>query len=302
MAIRIIGAAIGHGAQDPASQEGPDAARAWGLARRLEELGGEDSPERFLEVSWDTTLYPHFTRRYRKDVPVVAEFSERLRKVAGRVVSEGDFPLVVGGDHSCAIGTWSGVAAALRERGQGELGLVWVDAHLDSHTFETTQSWAIHGMPLACLLGHGQRELAGCAGFAPKVAGSRCAVFGARSWEAGERELLEHEGVRIFGMEEIGDRGALACLEEAARIARGGGGHWGMSLDLDAFDPADAPGVGTPERGGLRAREFREALRALRIGADPMLRALEIAEYAPRADREGKTLELLGDLASALFD
>lgn len=303
MSIRIIGAAIGHGAQDPSSQEGPDAAREAGLAGRLEALGGEATPERFLEVSWDTTLYPHFTRRFRKDVPVVAEFSERLGKVVGRVVSDGDFPVVIGGDHSCAIGTWSGVASALRDRGQGELGLLWVDAHLDSHTFETTQSWAIHGMPLACLLGHGQRDLASCGGFAPKLDASRVAVLGARSWEPGERELLEHAGASVFGMEEIERMGLAAALSEALRIVRGDGdSHWGMSVDIDAFDPQDAPGVGSPERGGIRWAEFREALRGERVGADPMLRALEIVEFAPRSDRDGKTLELLCQAAESLFD
>lgn len=298
MSLRIIGASIGHGAQDPDSQNAPDVVRLAGLATVIEREALRTGNERFDEASWDTTLYPHFAKGFRKDLPIVGDFSERLRKVVARVHADGSFPLVVGGDHSCAIGTWSGVASALRDEGRGPLGLVWVDAHLDSHTFETTPSGAIHGMPLACLLGHGQRLVAQCGGFSPKIDASRTTVLGARSWEDGEPELLEHLGVRVIPASECRRRGFESVLSEA--VSRASSGPWGMTLDMDAFDPSFVPSVCSPETGGIDPSEFVSALRALRISRDPLFRAFEIAEYAPAHDVDGKGLAVLLSVAEAL--
>lgn len=301
MSLRMIGAAIGHGAQDPESQNAPDVVRVSGLAKMIEESAEKNGNDRFEEASWDTTLYPHFTKRFRKDLPVVGDFSERLQKVVSRVHSDGDFPLIIGGDHSCAIGTWSGIARSLNETGQESIGLVWVDAHLDSHTFETSSSWAIHGMPLACLLGKGQKSLANCAGFAPKLEASRTVIIGARSWESGERELLDHLGVKIFEAEEVFEKGLESVLLEAVSIAScNGSGLWGLTIDLDAFDPDFAPGVCSPEKNGLNPKEFTEIMCKEKFGRDINFRALEIVEFAPKYDKDGKTLEVLKMLALAL--
>lgn len=298
MSIRIIGAAIGHGAMNPSAQDAPERLRVMGLAGAL---GDGAKAERFWEASWDTTIYPHFTRRRQKDLPIVEEFSERLQKVVYRVMVDGDFPLVVGGDHSCAIGTWTGVARAWRDAGgEGGVGLVWIDAHLDSHTFDTSPSAALHGMPLAALLGHGQRRIVSCGGMGAKVDPSRCAVIGARSWEEGEEELLNRLGVRIITSKDARERGIGSCLSEAVGIARGTGGFWGVSLDMDAIDPAQAPGVGSSEPDGLDANGLVQALSSMDLGADGDFRAFELTELAPALDdKEGSTAALAMRLAKA---
>jgi arginase len=183
------------------------------------------------------------------------------------------------------VGTWSGVAAAHRDR--GPLGLLWIDAHLDSHTPQTSHTGLIYGMPLAALLGHGERPFTECLVPGAKVLAQHVCVLGARSYEPEERALLDRIGVRVIGMEEIGRRGVAAALDEALAIVGGAASGYGITLDLDVLDPRDAPGVGTPAPGGLRAAELIPALAA--AAGDPRLRALEIAEYNPRRDRNGIT-------------
>ncbi len=205
--------------------------------------------------------------------------------------------MVVGGDHSCAIATWS----AVRQTLPGPLGLVWIDAHMDSHTPETSQSGALHGMPLAVLLGHGASELTGLDPAGPKVLPQRVCLLGVRSFEPAEAALLERLGVRVITMQEVRDHGLASCLDEAIVIAGHGTAGTGMTLDLDALDPADAPGVGTPVSGGLRAREFVAAVTGLAGRMDPI--AIEIAELNPLRDRDGKTTTLVAEiLAAALGD
>jgi arginase len=204
-------------------------------------------------------------------------------------------PVVIGGDHSCAIGTWKGIARALAPR--GPLGLVWIDAHMDAHTPETSPSGMLHGMPLACLLGHGDPRLA----LEPAAAldPGRLCLVGVRSFESGEASLLERLGVRVFRMREIERRGLAPVMAEALAIARNGSGGYGVSLDLDAIDPRDAPGVGTAVRHGIRAAELRELFG--RLAQDPALDALEIAEYNPARDRGGATARLIGDIVLSLL-
>jgi arginase len=203
--------------------------------------------------------------------------------------------LVIGGDHSCAIGTWSGVAAAWRD--VGPLGLIWIDAHMDMHVPETSHSGAIHGMPVACLLGYGACKLTSIAGTRPALASEHLCLLGVRSFESEEAELAERLGVRVIGMDEVRARGIAAALAEAKAIATDGTAGFGISLDLDVFDPADAPGVGTPEPGGVRAAAFLDAWE--RLGRDLRCPGLEIAEYSPSRDKRGRTARLMTALVSA---
>lgn len=206
--------------------------------------------------------------------------------------------MIIGGDHSCAIGTWKGAARAFGKRGaHGALGLIWIDAHMDGHTPETTPSGKLHGMPVACLLGHGDRRLTGIGGDAP-LDPRRVCLVGVRSFEPEEAALLRRLGVRVFFMKEVERRGLAAVMKEAVAVARGDGGRYGVSLDLDALDPRDAPGVGTPVAGGIRAADLRRALSA--IAGDDALAALEIVEYNPHQDRRGATARLVGDAILAI--
>lgn len=247
-----------------------------------------DSP--LQRIEWNAIL-----RAPRRDRPLetVAALGARLAREVERVLRAGKFPLVVGGDHSCAIGTWNGVRRALAAR--GPLGLVWIDAHMDSHTFATTQSGQLHGMPLAALLGEGDAALTGPA---PTLRPQHVCLIGVRSFEAGEAALLHRLGVRVFAMAEVRRRGLATVFDEALAIVRQGTAGFGVSIDLDALDPAEAPGTGLPVPGGLGRVELAAALTRLRD--DPAFVALEIVEYDPHRDRDRRTADVVGALVDAI--
>ncbi|MHB1186085.1 arginase [Thiobacillus sp.] len=281
----VIGAASGAGAPDPACAEGPDALRRYRVFH--------DTP--LQHVEWDAILR---VPREAQDTPLhaVAALGTRLAAEVETVLQAGHFPLVVGGDHSCAIGTWSGVHRALA--GRGPLGLIWIDAHMDSHTFATTPSGQIHGMPLACLLGHGEAALTAIEGAEAKLRPEHVCLIGVRSYEAGEAALLHRLGVRVFEMEEIHRRGLAEVFDEALAIVRQGTAGFGVSVDLDALDPEEEPGVTTPVPGGLRRAELAAALSRLR--GDPAFVAIEIVEYNPRRDRGHTTADAAGAIVGAI--
>ncbi|MBT9589712.1 MAG: arginase [Thiobacillus sp.] len=281
----VIGAASGTGAPDPGCAEGPDALRHY--------KAFHDTP--LQHVAWDSILR---VPRAQPDTPLhaVASLSTRLAAEVEAVLQAGNFPLVVGGDHSCAIGTWSGVHRTLADK--GPLGLIWIDAHMDSHTFATTPSGQIHGMPLACLLGHGDAALTGIDGPEAKLRPEHVCLIGVRSFEAGEAALLHRLGVRVFKMDEVRQRGLAEVFDEALAIVRQGTAGFGVSVDLDALDPEEEPGVGTPVPGGLRRDELAAALSRLR--GDPTFVAMEIAEYNPRRDRGHATADAAGALVGAI--
>jgi ornithine--oxo-acid transaminase len=283
--IRIVSAQSSRGAGAPGCEAGPEALRRTDLTTRLWRGG--------LDPIWDATIRPAPVPDHLVAVRQLCQrLSQRVRGIAGR----GEFPFVLGGDHSCAIGTWSGVAAALRPR--GPLGLIWVDAHMDAHTPDTTPSGALHGMPLACLLGHGESSLVALLdGHA--LAPEHVCLVGVRSFEPDEAELLSRLGVRVFSMDEIDQRGLGEVMEEAHAIACRGTAAFGVTIDLDAIDPSAAPGVSTPVPWGLEYVELAQALAPM--GADPRLVAAEIAEYNPAADRDDCTAAVVADLACALL-
>lgn len=283
--IRIIGVASGIGAQDKGCEDGPVAfhrSQAW------HEL------EHHPFIDWGETL---FSLEMPGQVPVarIAELCRRLAGSVGKTLEDGAFPLIIGGDHSIAIGTWSGVARFVG----APVGLLWIDAHLDSHTPETSYSGAIHGMPLACLLGRGDKRLLGLGIHGAQLDPLHTVVLGPRSWEPEEAALLGRMGVRVIGEDEIGQRGLAACFAEAAAVVTGAANGFGITLDLDAFDPAAAPGVGSPEPDGLRVSAVRDGLRRLAVSSS--LRALEIAEYNPDRDRHGITARLISDVIGDLL-
>ena len=285
--VEIIGAAIGCGAGDPRCEHGPDALREWGFADRLAALG--------CGTLWREQIYPHYGTRKMVPQTIVPEFCERLMLSVAAACRRGALPLVLGGDHSCGIGTWSGVHRTVWQR--GPLGLMWIDAHMDSHTPDTTPSGALHGMPLAALLGYGDTSLVRLGGIHAKLAARNVCLIGVRSFEPGEASLVERLGVRIFFAEEVRRRGMPAVLADALAIVQSGTIGFGVSIDLDAIDPADAPGVGTPVSEGIPGADLVAALTALSVS--PGLLGLEIVEYNPFLDRAGATRELVLQLAAA---
>lgn len=283
--VRIIGAASGLGAQDQACADGPVAfhrSQAW------HELAHHP------RVDWGRTLFAPAadgggaTGR-------IAGLCRHLADEVEHALRGGEFPVVIGGDHSVAIGTWSGVARVAGE----PVGLLWIDAHLDSHTPETSYSGAIHGMPLACLLGRGDKRLLNIGLAGVQVSAGHTAVLGARSYEPEELDFLKASGVRIIDSVELAQRGFADCLHEALGIVTAAPAGFGVTLDLDAIDPLLAPGVGSPEPEGMSARDVLEAVSG--IAGLPGFRALEIVEYNPDRDRLGITASLISDLVGRVL-
>ncbi|MCC6535086.1 MAG: arginase [Burkholderiales bacterium] len=286
--ISILGVRSGVGGRDPGAGGAVDGLRAAGLAARLR-AGG-------LDARWGD-VFATRPEEAADPTAAMARLSPELARSVCDAGAGGAVPLVIGGDHSCAIGTWSGVHAATRPR--GPLGLLWIDAHLDSHTPQTSHTGLIYGMPLAALLGHGDSAFVDCLTRGPKLMPEHVCVLGARSYEPEERALLDRLGVRVIGAGEVARRGLGAALQDAFAIVGRAEGGYGITVDMDAFDPRDAPGVGTPAPGGLRAAQLIPALAAL--GADERLRGLEIAEYNPGRDRNGRTLKHAIGLARSVL-
>ena len=282
--VEIVGVASGHGARGRACAAGPDVLRTQ-LLQRLHAHG--DS------VAWPHTIRPEAPDA--TDLEVVAQVCSDLAATTEAIVRRGAFPLVIGGDHSCAIGTWKGVARACR--GNGPIGLIWIDAHMDAHTLETSPSDALHGTPVAALLGHGDDTLLAIAD-GVQLDPRRVCLIGVRSFEGEEAELLSRNGVRVFHMEEVARRGLRAVLDDAVAIVQDGTAGFGLTIDLDVLDPRDAPGVGTPAEGGISRPELMAALA--RLAAEPRLLAAEIAEYHPGRDAQDVTQRLVMDLIDTL--
>lgn len=277
--LRIIGVPSGWGGRDPDAAHGPDVL-VQGIGRLLAEAG----------VAWErtTVAVPGAIPNGQDRTETVAGICRDLAAQVADQIRAGGRIAVLGGDHSAAIGTWSGAQRGLGDA--GELGLIWVDAHMDSHVPATSPSGALHGMPVATLLGHGDPRLTGVAGRAPALRPEHVGLIGTRSFEPAEAELLDRSGVAVYTMETIRRRGFQAVFDEALSLAGRAPGGFGISIDLDAFDPAEAPGVAVPAPEGLRAAEVLPALEEL-----PRMRrfvGLELVEYTPGRDRDGRTAEL----------
>ncbi|MEN8236406.1 MAG: arginase [Pseudomonadota bacterium] len=293
--IALIGAASGWGAKIRTNEGGPTAMRAFRLAEKLAQHN--------LQVAWDeiifakergslnTSMDPTFT------LPHILDHAERLAQRIIYNMEAGSFPVVIGGDQSTAVGIWSGVITALKR--PQNFGLLWLDAHMDAHTHETTESNAVHGMPLACLLGYGASELVNLAQKGPKLNPEHLVLVGVRSYERGEADLLKRLGVRIFFMDEVKQKGIDVVLQEAHATITQKTDIFGISVDLDAFDPVDAPGVGSPEKDGLRVQETLPALA--KLADDPGFAGLEISEYNPHLDQNFQTAQIVLDLCLSLL-
>jgi ornithine--oxo-acid transaminase len=281
--VEILGVASGIGAAQPSCGDGPARLRLAGLDAHLAARG--------LRVTWGETVFPDQAPG-EPAAQVIGRLCDRLAQSVSRVVRGGGVPLVLGGDHSCAMGTWRGVATGLG----GPVGLLWIDAHLDAHTPQTSHTGRLHGMPLAALLGQGNDALSQAGAV---LAPEHVCVVGVRSFEPEEAALLAALGVRVYGAQEIARRGLSVVLQEALDRVQDGTAAYGITLDLDAIDPQDAPGVTTPVPGGLRATELVAALAELARTAPPV--GVEIVEYEPHRDSGSATARLIEELAAAML-
>lgn len=289
--VGIVGVPLAFGQSMLGVELGPSAIRVAGLASAIASLGYEVNDRGDLRVDRPRT-YPREGEQLKYLNEVFATCSA-LAIEAENIVDAGEIPLTLGGDHSIAIGSLSGITKAYRERDQ-TLGLIYLDAHADMNTEETTPSGNIHGMPLAVLLGYGAPELVAIGGQGPKFDINACAHVGARDLDPGERTLIRETGLRFFTMREIDERGLSVCVDEAIAIASHGTSGFAVTFDVDVLDPGDAPGSGTLVRGGFTYREAHLAME--KIAESGQMRSLEVVEVNTALDVNNRTAELAVEL------
>jgi arginase len=294
--IRVIGVPLDLGQSRRGVDMGPSAVRVAGLEARLEALGHvvEDGgnvavaiPEQKKEGDTHAKYLKEITATCTKHAELVLKTLE-----AGKV------PLSLGGDHSVAAGTVAGVAEFYRRQKQ-KIGLIWIDAHSDINTPASSPSGNVHGMPLAAIMGLGPAELGSIFNFSPKISPENCVLVGVRDIDAIEKENVRRAGIKVFTMRDIDERGMRTVMEEAVRMASQGTAGYHVSLDMDWVDPEDAPGVGTPVRGGATYREAHLAMEI--IAENGGMQSFEIVEVNPVIDEHNRTADLAVELSLSAF-
>jgi len=289
--IRIIGVPLDLGQERRGVDMGPSALRVAGLNARIAELGFEVKDAGNLPVPIrETHAAGDHRAKYLKEI---AATCKRHARWVEQTLRQGAMPLVLGGDHSIAVGTVAGVAEYYRRKGK-KIGLIWVDAHADMNTPQTSPSGNIHGMPLASILGYGPRKLTHVLGLAPVVAARNAVLVGVREVDATEKKVVVESGLTVYTMRSIDERGLRAVVQEAIAIADRDTAGFCVTLDMDFVDPSEAPGVGTPVRGGAT---YREAHLVMELIADARrMLSLEIVEINPVIDVANKTANLAVEL------
>jgi arginase len=292
-AVHIIGVPLDLGGGRRGVDMGPSALRIAGLGERIAGLGITVTDAGNIPVPIpETQAECHAHKKYIDDI---ARVCGDLYTRARAAIDTGAMPLVLGGDHSLAAGSVAAAAAAARERSGLPLGLLWIDAHGDMNTPDTSPSGNVHGMPLAALLGPEPRELSMLGGFSPTVLPGHTVLIGVRNLDDREKEIVRASGVHVFTMKDIDRLGIASVAEQAVELASAGTAGVHVSLDMDVCDPAIAPGVGTPVRGGL---DYREAHMVMELVADSgLLTSLDIVEVNPTLDLRNSTAELGAELA-----
>lgn len=282
--IRITNVHLDLGAGRRGTDMGSSAMHVAGLVPALKKLGHKVVGIQSVgQIAMESAEIGNPRARY---LDIINAICRELADSTQAALNAGEFPLLLGGDHSQAIGSIAGIARHLRTQGK-TLGVLWVDAHTDMNTPESSPSGNIHGMPLATLLGNGPRELVSISGGGPALKADHVVVFGARDVDSNEAKIVKEMGVRVFTMSEIDARGAYACLEEAMSILGRATGGIHLSYDLDGSDPSVAPGTGTPVPGGLN---FRESHLVCEVAAKSgRLISMEMVELNPTLDVENKT-------------
>lgn len=285
--VKIIGAPMDLGADRRGVDMGPSVVRIAGLNKKIRDLGYEVEDLGNVTVKLaETSRKGDKNAKYLREV---AEANEELAAMTYSVLQSGAMPVILGGDHSIAIGSVAGISKYYRELGQ-RVGIIWIDAHLDMNTPETSPSGNIHGMPLAVLLGVGLPELTEIGGFSPKVYPEDCVIIGARDVDSGERELARKLGVKVFSMSDLDELGMARAIEQAIEIASRNTIGFHATFDIDFVDPNYAPGVGTPVPGGGTYRESHLAME--KIFASGKALSIEVTEINAVLDTGNKTGEL----------
>ena len=286
--IRIIGVPMDLGASRRGVDMGPSALRVAGLQARIKQLGCQVEDIGNISVKQPEEM--SYGEKRAKYLAEIADACKDLSGIVEKSLDESMTPVVLGGDHSIAAGTLSGVAAHYKKK-EKRVGLVWLDAHGDINTPDSSPSGNVHGMPLAATMGYGATELVELQGFKPKVEPQNISLVGIRDLDSAEKKLAKKSGVHVYTMRDIDERGMREVMSDALRHAMDDTDGISVSLDMDFVDPVDAPGVGTPVRGGAT---YREAHLAMEMIADTeAMVSLEIVEINPVIDEHNRTA-LLG--------
>jgi len=285
--VGILGVPLDLGGNRRGVDMGPSALRVAGVREAIERLGFDVRDYGDVDVPLPEECdIGDSKKKYAEDIEdVCQDLCERTHGV----MKEGRIPVVLGGDHSLAMGSIAGVSKFFREQDR-KIGLIWFDAHGDMNTPESTNSGNVHGMPLSHVIGMGDPLLAGVGGFSPKVHHGNTVLVGIRDLDEREKKLIADSGVRVFTMKDIDRHGGSRVMEQAIEIASRGTGGIHVSFDMDAVDPSVARGVGTPKKGGLT---YRESHLCLEIVADAQLiTSMDVVEVNPILDNRNSTAEL----------
>lgn len=296
MIIQVLGVPMDLGSGRRGVDMGPSALRIAGLEERLRDLGHTVVDGGNLDIKIMEEINAGDARaRYLKEIlRATAALARRTEKI----VSRGHFPLILGGDHSIAIGSITGIAAVARKK-RKRIGLLWIDAHGDINTPATTPSGNIHGMSLAALLGLGPRELANVDGHPGKILPAHTALVGVRSLDEGERTHLRQLGVHVYTMSDVDRQGIHRVMKKALAHVTRGTAYLHVSVDLDAVDPTVAPGVGTPVKGGLDYREAHLIMES--VAESGKMTSMEIVEVNPILDENNTSAEFAVELVQSAF-
>ncbi|WP_071396679.1 arginase [Bacillus tuaregi] len=290
--LSIIGMPMDLGQMRRGVDMGPSAMRYAGIYENLSKLFDKIDDKGDIAIGRpEVVVDPDSNLR---NLHLVAEKNEELAKAVSDVIEEGAFPLVLGGDHSIAIGTLAGVAKHYKN-----LGVIWFDAHGDLNTAETSPTGNIHGMPLAVSIGLGHELLTNMMGYSPKVKPEHIVIIGARSLDEGERVLIKERGIKVYTMHEIDRLGMTKVMDETISYLKEKADGVHLSLDLDGLDPSDAPGVGTPVTGGVSYRESHLAMEML--AESGIITSAEFVEVNPILDEKNKTAAAAVKLMGSLF-
>ncbi|MCF6766348.1 arginase [Thiotrichales bacterium 19S3-7] len=274
---KFIGASVGHCAGITGCELAPNLVK-----------------EKFnLHNQWIKTVYYQGNQRHLNALDNLVTFSKDLASVTKNTVKSGHKFITIGGDHSCAIGTWSGVAQV-----HTEFGLIWIDAHMDAHTPDSSDSGNLHGMPVASLLGYGEQKLAHILSETVKVKPENIILIGIRSFESSEAKLIKKLGIKVFMIDEVKKLGFQACFNQALNYFKERQLNFGISFDLDGLDPKDIQALGTPVEDGIRLNELIESFKKI---PEKYLIGLEITEYNPSLDKNDKGLEVIQRVLNSII-
>jgi len=294
--IAVIGVPLDLGSGRRGVDMGPSAVRVASLNSRVASLGYTvedlgnvpvEQPENQPEGPVDA-----------KYLPQITDVCTRLAHLVEKVMDDNKIPLVLGGDHSIAVGTVAGVSRHFQKLSL-KAGLIWIDAHADMNTPDSSPSGNVHGMPLACCIGLGPKQLTNIYDYAPKVNAKNVVLVGIRSVDGQERKHVQESGVTAFTMRDIDERGLRAVMQEAIQIASDGTAGFHVSLDMDAVDPREAPGVGTPVKGGITYREAHLAMET--ICDSGKMCSMEVVEVNPVIDEANRTAVLAVELVMSML-